>query len=234
MRVLTYFLIMLNSISAIFRIRGVFKNQIEGRPRNPAFPEQGRFTDKDAIAISNSAVGLIKQLMPSTPKQKTFGGKQMVRGAVGGVAIYKALRNFGIEKAYAIELAGDIGYQFYKMRIAPFRRVARIFARDPAKQMDLIQRLIIKMVLKSPDYDVAVRNPPGGLEYDILRCPMYEYFKTLGAEEMEYFRKTLCTYDWPIAEYCVKGGCYNRTKTLSHGDDMCDQRWNVRPEMAAN
>jgi len=225
MRFLIYFLITLNSISALFKFRAIYKNKIEGRHRNPAFPEQGRFTDKDAIAISKSTVRLIRQLLPTMPKQKTFGGTQMVRGAVGGVAIYRALRDFGIEKAYAIELGGDIGYQFYKMKIGPFRRVARLFARNPSKQMDLMQRLIIKLALESPDYEVVVCNPPSGLEYDILRCPMYEYYKTLGAEEMEFFQKNICTFDWPIAEYCVKGGSYKRTKTLSHGEEMCDQKW---------
>jgi hypothetical protein len=225
MRFLIYFLITLNSISRIFKVRGVFRNSIEGRPRNPAFPEQGRFTDEESIAICKSALRFSRQLRRTMPKKETFGGKQMVRGAVGAVAIYRGLRDFGIEHAYAIELGGDIGYQFYKSNLDPFRRVARLFARNPAKQTDLMQRLIIKLVLKSPDYDIVVCNPPSGLEYDILRCPMCDYVKTFGAEEMEFFQKNMCTYDWPIAEYCVKGGYYKRTKTLSNGDEMCDQKW---------
>jgi len=56
---------------------------------------------------------------------------------------------------------------------------------------------------------------------------MCDYVKTFGPEEMEFFQKTICTFDWPIAEYCVKGGYYKRTKTLSHGDEMCDQKWLV-------
>jgi hypothetical protein len=223
MKFLVYCLI--NQIKHLFKIRPIFTNSIEGRHRNPAFPEQGRFTNKDARTIRNAAMGWSRQLQQTMPKGKTFGGQQMIRGAVGGVAIYRALRDFGIEKAYAIELGGDIGYQFYKLRADPFRWVAQLFARKPSKQMDIIQRLFIEIVLQSPDYDIVVCNPPSGLEYDILRCPMWEYYKTLGAEEIEYFQKTSCTSDWPFAEYLVKGGCYNRTKTLSHSDEMCDQKF---------
>ena len=225
MKFLVLCLLPLNLISRIFKTRPVFTNCIEGRHRNPAFPEQGRFTSKDARTICEGAMRWSKKLRQTMPKQKTFGGKQMVRGAVGAIAIYRALRDFGIEKAYAIELGGDIGYQFNKSNLDPFRRVARLFARNPSKQMDLMQRLIINIVLQSPDYDIVVHNPPSGLEYDILRCPMCEYVKTFGADEMEFFQKTCCTFDWPVAEYCVKGGSYQRTKTLSHGDEMCDQKW---------
>ena len=225
MKFLVLCLLPFNQILHLFKVRAVFTNNIEGRHRNPAFPEQGRFTNKDARTIYKAAMGLSRQLRQTMPEQKTFGGKQMVRGAVGAVAIYRALRDFGIEKAYAIELGGDIGYQFYKSNLDPFRQVARLFARNPSKQMDLMQRLIIKLALQSPDYDIVVRNPPSGLEYDILRCPMFDYVKTFGAEEVEFFQKTICTFDWPIAEYCVEGGSYKRTKTLSHGDEMCDQKW---------
>lgn len=225
MKFLVYCLLPLTQISRLLKVQSVFTNNIEGRHRNPAFPEQGRFTNKDARTICKAAMRWSKQLRQTMPIQKTFGGQQMVRGAVGGVAIYRALREFGIEKAYAIELGGDIGYQFYKLNIDPFKRVARLFARNPSKQMDLMQRLIIKIVLQSPDYDIVIRNPPSGYEIDVLRCPMYEYFKKFGPEEIEFFQKTLCTFDWPVAEYCVKGGSFKRTKTLSYGDEMCDQKW---------
>ena len=225
MKFLVYCLFPLTLILRLLKTQAVFTKSIEGRQRNLGFPEQGRFTKKEAQAICKAALGWSKQLRRTMPKQKTLGSQQMVRGAVGTVAIYRGLRDCGIEHGYAIELGGDIGYQFYKSSVDPFRQVARLFARTPTKQMDLMQRLMIKIGLQSPDYDVAVRNPPSWSAYDIRRCPMYEYAKTFGAEEMEFFQKTLCTFDWPVAEYCVKGGSFERTKTLSHGDEMCDQKW---------
>lgn len=200
MKFLVYCLIALNQIKHLFKIQPVFTKSIEGRLRNPAFPEQGRFTKKDARTICKATLRLSRQLQQTMPKGKTFGGQQQIRGAAGLVAIYRALRDFGIEKAYAIELGADIGYQFYKSNSDPFRWVGRLFARNPSKQMDIIQRLVLKIVLQSPDYDIVVCNPPSGLEYDIRRCPMWEYTKTLGAEEIEFFQKTSCAFDRPWAE----------------------------------
>lgn len=228
MKILVYCLFALNRIIFLFKIQPVFTNSIEGRLRNPAVPEQGRFSKEDARTICKATLGWSKKLQQTMPKQKTFGGKQMVRGAVGTVALYRALRDFGIEKEYVIELGGDLGYQFYKSNSDPFRWVGRLLARKPSKQMEIIQRLVIGIVLQSPDYETVVRTPSSGYEVDVLRCPQYDYIKTFGAEEMEFFQKTNCAFDWPIAEYWVKGGCFTRTKTLSYGDEMCNQKWFAR------
>ena len=79
MKFLVYCLFAINQISRLFKIRPVFTNNIEGRHRNPAFPEQGRFTNKDARTICNAAMRLSRQLRRTMPKQKTFGGKQIGR-----------------------------------------------------------------------------------------------------------------------------------------------------------
>ena len=225
MKFLVFLLMPFSQISLLFKVRSVFTKFIDGRNRNPAFPEQGRFTKKEAQAICKAVLKESRQLRRTMPKKETFGGKFMVRGAVGLMAIYRGLRNCGIEHAYAIELGGDIGYELYKYSFDPIKRVARLFARNPSQQMDLIQRLVIKIALQSPDYAINVCNTPNGSAYDIHLCPMADYVKTFGPEEMEFFQKTGCTFDWPIAEYCVKGGWYNRTTTISHGDEFCDQRW---------
>ena len=225
MKLLVFLLMPFSRISLAFKVRSVFTRFIDGRLRNPAFPEQGRFTKKEAQTICNAALGVSRQLRQTMPKKETFGGKVMTRGAVGLVAIYRGLRDCGIEHAYAVELGGDIGYEFYKSNLDPFRWVGRLFARNPSQQMDLMQRLIIEIGLPNPDYDVVVCNPPSGSAYDIRRCVMWDYVKILGADEIDFFQKTSCTFDWPAGEYCAKGGYYNRTKTLSRGDEMCDQRW---------
>jgi hypothetical protein len=106
-----------SQISRLFKTRAVFTRSIEGRHRNPAIPEQGRFPKKEAQTICEAAMGWSRQLRRTMPKRETSGGKFMTRGAVGVVAIYRGLRDCGIEHAYAIELEGDIGYQFYKSSV---------------------------------------------------------------------------------------------------------------------
>ena len=106
MRFLVFLLMPFSQISLLFKVRSVFTKFIDGRNRNPAFPEQGRFTKKEAQAICKAVLKESRQLRRTMPQKETFGGKFMVRGAVGLIAIYRGLRNCGIEQAYAIELGG--------------------------------------------------------------------------------------------------------------------------------
>lgn len=223
MKYLFHFLMPFGKISLLLRIRGVFTKHIDGRLRNPAFPEKGRFTKKEAQTFCNAVLEESKRLQRTMPQAESSGGRYMTRGAVGTIAIYRGLRNAGIDHAYAIELGGDIGWEFYKISSAPVKWIGRLLARSPSKQMDIIQKMVVEYILQSPDYDVVVRNPPSWSAYDIRHCPMYEYAKTFGAEEMEFFQKTNCTWDWPWGESLVEGGYYTRTKSLCHGDELCDQ-----------
>lgn len=219
---------LLNQVALVFRVRAVFTKHIDGRLRNPALPEKGRFTKKEAQTICSAVLKESKRLQRTMPKTESTGGKFMLRGAVGSVAIYRGLRNCGIDHAYAIVLGGDISWGFYKINTAFLKLLGRTLARKPAKQMDLMQKLCIKYILQSPDYHVVVCNPPSGLAYDIHRCPPYDYVKTFGTEEMEFFRKVNCALDWPWGDDLVKGGYYTKTKCLSWGDELCDQQWGAK------
>lgn len=67
MKFLVLCLFPLTLISRLFKTQAVFTNTIEGRNRNPVFPEQGRFTKKDAQAICKPAMRWSRQL------QQTMG-----------------------------------------------------------------------------------------------------------------------------------------------------------------
>ncbi len=71
---------------------------------------------------------------------------------------------------------------------------------------------------------------PGTFALDFYRCPVNYYFQALGKEELEFFRNSWCTMDWPFAEAMVKGGKYERRHTLSAGDNVCDMRWRAHDE----
>ncbi len=59
------------------------------------------------------------------------------------------------------------------------------------------------------------------------RCPIYDYFKAQGEEEI--FRKTWCFQDFSAAEAMADGGKYERPHLLSAGDEVCDMKWTVVP-----
>ena len=93
--------------------------------------------------------------------------------------------------------------------------------------MCMIQKIFLIFPLSKPGYDYIDKETSEGLAYDITRCPVYDYFKLFGEEEINFFRNSWCTLDYPFAEYLVKGGKFERTKVLSAGDDRCDMLWKV-------
>jgi hypothetical protein len=99
-----------------------------------------------------------------------------------------------------------------------------VLQRDPQKQMNMIQRMLLYALAK-PGYDWKLIESDNTTSYDIFKCPVYDYYKLLGHEELEFFRNSWCAFDFPLAEYLVKGGKYERKYTLSKGDDKCDMCW---------
>lgn len=74
-------------------------------------------------------------------------------------------------------------------------------------------------------------NPPGyraryvsiedGIGFNVIRCPVAEYFRTNGAADLAV--GTWCMLDYPLTE--IVNLRLVRTQTLAAGDDKCDFRW---------
>jgi len=217
-------------IILIFRWRYRFRipfQKLEGRNRSRQRPELGRITNDDVYSILEESWKNFKQLSKTAPEGNTVGSRAMLKSGVWSLALYRAILEIGAEKEYAIELCGDVLWKYYQRVVRRIRLKARLLSRKPQEQMNRIQEAFLKMPLEKPGYDLKVIQVPGAFAYDIYRCPVHDYFKSVGPEELEFFQKTWCTFDFPFAEYLVKGGKYDRQHTLSHGDAMCDMRWMV-------
>lgn len=143
------------------------------------------------------------------------------------LAVYRAIRETGVEEDYATELCTDYLWKAYKRQVGIQRLIARVFVRDGQKQMNMMQRMFLRVPLAAPGYDCELTKTSGGFAYDIRRCPVRDYYVGQGEEALRFFRNSWCTLDYPLAEYLVEGGKYERTHTLSAGDTMCDMRWVV-------
>jgi hypothetical protein len=164
-------------------------------------------------------------LIPEAIPQETAGGRRNVSMGVFSLALYQALRDVVEDKAYATELATDLCWKSYEQSIGPSRFLARMVSRDPKKQMNFMMRMGLRYPFSRPDYDWKVHPDPDAFAVDFYRCPVLDYFKTQGEEAVEFFRNSWCTLDFPLAEFMVKGGRYERPHTLSAGDEVCDMRW---------
>ncbi|MBN1932307.1 MAG: L-2-amino-thiazoline-4-carboxylic acid hydrolase [Desulfobacterales bacterium] len=208
-----------------YRIRIPFQ-KLEGRNRSRQRPELGRITNDDVYSILEESWKNYRQLSKTAPKGDTLGSRMMLKNGVWSLAMYRAILKIVFEKEYAIELCGDVLWKNYQRSVWRVRLKARLSSRKPQEQMNRMQEVFLK-ILEKPGYDLLVIQAPDAFAYDIYRCPVHDYFKSLGPEELEFFRKTWCTFDFPFAEHLVKGGKHERQRTLSHGDEMCDMRWMV-------
>ena len=154
----------------------------------------------------------------------------MLRSGVWSLAVYRAIRAQGVEEDYATELCTDYLWVAYRSQMRVQRRLGHLLARSPRAQMAAIQRIFLRFPLAAPGYDCKLREIPGVFAYDIHRCPVYDYFAAQGEEALEFFRNSWCTLDYPLAEYLVRGGRYERCETLSAGGPFCDMRWRVVEE----
>ena len=196
-----------------------------GRRRCPRHIEQGRFTRQDADRVMEQTWRNFDALISEAPHQKTPGGRRNVRLGVFTLAHYQALRSTVQDKEYATVLATDFCWRGYEQSISVSRLVARLVTRDPQKQMNFMMRMGLRYPFSRPDYDWKVHPDPDAFAVDFYRCPVFDYFKTQGEEALEFFRNSWCTLDFPLAEFMVRGGRYERPHTLSTGDGVCDMRW---------
>jgi hypothetical protein len=218
-------------------LRWAFKRSahqiLVGRYRNREQPTQGRFNRGQVEDLLTDIWRHLDRLLPEAnlKQYKTLGNRQNLFLAVATRAAYHAFLEAGIDAVYATELISDIAWKVYASWLSIPRFFARLVTRDPQKQMNFILQAFLRYPFSEPGYQRKVWQEADGLNTHFYRCPPHAYFQQHGTpEEMLFFNRTWCTFDWAIANEMVEGGRYERPHTLSAGDAVCDMKWYVRPE----
>ena len=221
-------------------LRWAFKRSayqiLAGRYRDRTKPSSGRFTRGQVDELLKSVWACLDSLLPEANlgQYKTLGNRQNLYLAVATRAAYHAFLEAGIEAVYATELISDVAWKVYAAWLPIPRFFARLASRDPQKQMNFILRAFLRYPFSEPGYQRKVWEESDGLNTTWYRCPPQAYFKQHGTpEEMLFFNRTWCTFDWAIANEMVKGGWYERPHTLSAGDNVCDMKWHGMPEKSS-
>ncbi len=195
-------------------------------------PEDGHFTPKEIERIISLAKSNIAELTPYFIDFDKIGNYLNEYGGLVDLAIYRALLKGGIEPNYAMSLVGDMIWQarmnakglipiYDPMRL----RLARLRAKGP---MDFLRRRLedgLKFPYSEPGYKAELYRENDVYCMDFYSCPVHDFYKQFGEEEMTLFRRTWCTFDYSVARVLVEGGKYQREHTLSDGDEVCDMRW---------
>ncbi len=201
------------------------KQVLLGRYVDREAPEKGRIASEQFEQILARTWDNYDELAPGAhiERIKTPGSRQNVLLGVFSLAIYRALLAEGIEESYATELVADLAWKVYEKWIVAPRFLARLKSDDPQEQMNSMLRMFLRFPFNRPGYDWKANSKPDSMEIDFFRCPVRDYLASEGEEE--FMRNTWCTLDFALAQAMTKGGRYERPRTLSAGDDLCEMRW---------
>ena len=153
-----------------------------GRLKARTKPEIGRFLRHDVDAILNQLWHNVDDIIPEARLEKipTIGNRQMVFLAVLTIAAYHALLKAGVEKNYAIELFADIGWKLYSKFVTIPKMIAKIFTRDPQKQVNIILRMFLIYPFSTPGYpgyECKVWSESNRCCTYWAHCPPYEFVR---------------------------------------------------------
>lgn len=212
-------------------IRWAARQAFVGRNRAPSEPDKGRFMQAEVNRLLDQSWQSFDDLAPDGSHEPTFGSRMNVRLAALSLAMLRSLIVTGIERKYAIELIGDACWKVYEYWGRVGRFIGRfLFRRDPIK--DHASRVTkdgswpISFPFNPPGYRALYVPTKGGLGFNVIRCPVAEYFHTRGASDLAV--STWCMLDYPLAE--MIGLKLVRTQTLGAGDQQCDFRWFTLPK----
>ncbi|NHJ01786.1 MAG: hypothetical protein EAX86_06555 [Candidatus Heimdallarchaeota archaeon] len=202
------------------------------RCRRDGVPEYGRFTYKDIERIIFQTESNIRELMSYFKNLDNIGNYMMQYAGLIYLAIYRALKDENIDSTYAMNLIGDIQWQ-YRMNsnglfpiLDPLRlKLAKFRAKSPIDFLGKRLEDALKYPYTEPGYKAKLYKDKDVYCMNLYSCTVFDFYKQFGQEEITLFRRTWCTYDFAVAEYLVEGGKYEREHTLSDGDEVCDMKF---------
>jgi ubiquinone biosynthesis protein len=200
-----------------------------GRNRTPSNLERGRFTRADVDGLLDQSWHRFDELGPDISREPTLGSRLNVRLAALTLAMLHSLTAVGIDRNYAIQLIGDTCWQVYQYWGYVGLLLGRLSGRHPIK--DHARRVIqdgswpMSFPFNPPGYRARYVPTPGGLGFNVIRCPVAEYFHAQGAADLAV--GTWCMLDYPLAEMLNMN--LIRGQTLAAGQAHCDFRWFADP-----
>jgi ubiquinone biosynthesis protein len=181
----------------------------------------GRFTKRDVRQLLAATWRTFDELSPALPREVTLGARMNLTFACVTLSFHRALLACGTERSYATELVGDAAWVVYRPWGTVPRLVSRLGAREPLARLRLATNLFRRFPFGPPSYVMRDVAAPDVVAFDVLRCPIAEYFSAHG--DADVCVGTWCNLDYALAE--AWGGRLVRPRTLAGGASRCDFRW---------
>jgi ubiquinone biosynthesis protein len=181
------------------------------------------YHDKSGVEkILEEAWSRFREIEPEIPVLSKLGPTINLRLAGATLAMYEVLLSVGHSSEDALEIFKRISWLVYdRMGDIPMMAASAVTS-DPYGRMKLATQIFRDFPFSSPDYQmVDIPSEKNVVGFDVLKCPVAEFFKSEGREDLCY--ATWCELDFPLAEKW--GGKLERATTIAQGSDRCRFRW---------
>jgi ubiquinone biosynthesis protein len=165
-------------------------------------------------------------LAPTIPRQPTVGGRLILSLGACGIGLYRSLLQMNVPSDDALRLVSTAAWSVYEKMARLPRILAALVTRDPLRRLKLATDLFRSFPFGAPSYQMEnVTADPGVVAFDVLRCPVAEFFRHEGHPEVCV--GAFCDLDFPLAR--AWGATLERTQTIAAGAERCDFRWRTPP-----
>jgi hypothetical protein len=227
-------------LTCVYRrlVRRAALQTLEGRLRDPALPERGRWLRDDVDRYLDVVWKRVATLLPSAALADlpTYGARHNVFLAVVTTAAYQELVERGVEGGCAAALIGDLGWKIYAWSLKAASLPFRIAIRDPHRRMERTLEALLRFPFAAPGapgYEVRAWSEGDRFFTHWTHCPPQAFVRRLVESrgdrgELDAFYRSWCLYDWAAADLLAadgKEGHYSRHQTMSRGDSVCDMCW---------
>ena len=203
------------------------RQALVGRNRSRQSPDRARFTRADVDSLLKAAWLRYAKEVGKLPSEPTVGSRMNVRLACFTMSFFNALLAINSDRGYAIELVADAAWRVYRLwstnalglaSLTPGKTTSLAF--DVGNRGDHQGKVSLRFPFNAPGYLIEPVAAQNGTAFDVVRCPIADYFRGQGAVD-------LCSASWCNLDYALAELTHEklvRTKTLVRGDDRCDFR----------
>ena len=167
-------------------------------------------------------------LLRSSDRRGTAPGlRLLLRYLAWDCALYRVLRRRGWNEADAGAAITEINWAILGPPIALAHAASRLRSGRRGTRVGWLLDAMFLLVFTAPFRRRAVA-PADGLSFDVLACPLADYFRSQGLPELTHYAACQLDYrmarDWGVELW--------RTQTLAGGGALCDFRFRVVVESA--
>jgi hypothetical protein len=167
------------------------RQALVGRSRARQSPERGRFTRADVNGLLKKAWDYYAERVGDLPVEPTVGSRMNVRLACFTMCFFKAVLAGDVDRAYAIELVADAVWRVYRLwstialglaHLTPGKTTSLAFA--VTQRADRQSRMSLRFPFNAPGYIIEPVPADEGTAFDVVRCPVADYFRKEGAVDL--------------------------------------------------